>query len=86
MCNTFFCCCCCFAKQQNFRHFQIQSIHSLYVTDVAKFVFDTLENIVVKRENADKQHFLLFPNNNFHHFKREGGHFETQYKCRLQML
>ena len=43
------------------------------------------ENIVGKRENADNQHFLLFPPC-FLPYLREKPSFQQHLSCRLQML
>ena len=46
----------------NFSPVQIESIYyRLYVPQNIKFVFQRVENIAGKGENAVNQHFLLFP-------------------------
>ena len=53
-----------FTKRQNFILFQIESVRrrqKLKVAKTAVFVPDTVQNNVEIGENADYQHFLLFP-------------------------
>ena len=52
-----------FTKKQTFQLVQIESIcrRQIKVTQKQKFFFGQKENIKEKGENADSQHFLLFP-------------------------
>ena len=52
-----------FTKWQDFRQVQIESIcrRQIAVNHMEKIVLNKIDNIVGKRENADYQHFLLFP-------------------------
>ena len=51
------------SKRQNFGHDQIESIcrQKINVAQMMISVFDRIEKIVGKGENACCQHFLLFP-------------------------
>ena len=42
------------------RNFKTFADDNLNVTEMAKLIFDRVENIVGKGENAGRQHFLLF--------------------------
>ena len=52
-----------FTKQQNFAwsKFKAYADNKVKVAKMAEFVLDRVENNVGKGENADYQHFLLFP-------------------------
>ena len=48
-------------KISDLSQFKVFADDKIRVTKKLKFVVGRLENIVGKRENAERQHFLLFP-------------------------
>ena len=52
-----------FTKQQNLDLSKLKAFEDkkINVTEKLNFLFERVENIVRKGENADHKHFLLFP-------------------------